>query len=208
MTKRNDLTGKIFGFLEVLMLDETRKKTWVCKCKCGKIRCVAASDLTRKNRRGTRGCYSCSAMGKRITHGLTGTPEYRTWASVVSRCLDSSNSAYRYYGARGIKVDPKFLGKNGFVCFLAEVGNRPKGKTIDRIDNNKGYEPGNLRWATPAEQSRNLSRNKWIELEGQRLCLKDASVKIGIGLGRIRYYANTRKVTLQEAINHFIKMRE
>lgn len=88
-------------------------------------------------------------------HGWANTPTYRTWTSMLSRCSDPRNASYKRYGGRGIRVCGRWQGANGFVNFLADMGERPADKTLDRIDGNGNYEPDNCRWATKAEQTAN-----------------------------------------------------
>ena len=88
----------------------------------------------------------------RVYHGLSKTPTYRTWISMHTRCTDPANASFIYYGAKGVSVCERW---NDLGNFIADMGMRPEGKTIDRLDNNLGYEPGNCRWATVYEQQRN-----------------------------------------------------
>jgi hypothetical protein len=87
------------------------------------------------------------------THGMRHSTEYKTWCSIIGRCTNKRNPSYPRYGGKGVTICAEW--RRDFAAFFAEVGPRPEGKTIDRIDNAKGYEPGNCRWATPTEQSRN-----------------------------------------------------
>ncbi len=104
--------------------------------------------------------------------------EYRIWQAIKDRCLNSHNKSYEHYGGRGISVCPEW--RDSFEIFFAYVGPRPTPKhSIDRIDNDKGYGPGNVRWATQPEQSRNTSKNRLIEIDGRRLCLTDWAILYG-----------------------------
>lgn len=91
------------------------------------------------------------------THGMTKSPEYRTWRGMNSRCHCASDGSYALYGGRGIFVCPEWRGAGGFDAFFAYMGFRPDGHEIDRIDGGRGYEPGNVRWVTRAENERNKS---------------------------------------------------
>jgi hypothetical protein len=102
---------------------------------------------------------------------------------MMKRCTIPSAKQYSYYGGRGIKIFEKWL---NFECFLADMGNRPEGKTIDRIDNNGNYEPGNCRWATRREQSRNKTNNRILSLNGREMCVMDWAEEIGITESALR----------------------
>ena len=93
------------------------------------------------------------------------SPEYRVWAGMLTRCYNENNKTYCRYGGRGITVCDRW--RNSFLAFLEDMGPRPSLKhTLDRIDNNGNYEPGNCRWATMIEQARNKSTSLWLELGG------------------------------------------
>lgn len=93
---------------------------------------------------------------RRVNHGLGGTPTYRSWYTMLRRCTDPNDIGWVHYGARGIAVCDRWLSLEAFV---SDMGLRPDGLTLDRIDLDKGYEPGNCRWATPTEQNRHRRFN-------------------------------------------------
>lgn len=165
--KKIDITGKRFGRLVVLK--DSGKRTpsggtlWLCRCDCGEIRIVWSHAL----RHGTTkscGCYqrelgSSLAARALLKHGHTTgqamSPTYTSWSAMKKRCLNSTHPDWSNYGGRGITVCNRWLGKHGFENFLADMGKRPEGRTLDRIDVNGNYERTNCRWATPAVQNAN-----------------------------------------------------
>lgn len=111
------------------------------------------------------------------THGYSRTPTYRTWSAMRKRCLTITDMEYSAYGGRGISICESWT---RFENFLADMGEKPLGKSLDRIDNNGNYEPMNCRWATPRQQSNNTRWNKYIEFNGQRKTISAWSLELGI----------------------------
>ncbi len=107
-------------------------------------------------------------------HGHAGggkkTPTYNSWQSMIARCTDPRNKAYANYGGRGIQVCERWM---SFDAFLADMKDRPAGKSLDRINNNEGYCPENCRWATATEQHRNTRCDRLISVHGKTLCVAD-----------------------------------
>ncbi len=151
---RINLTGKVFGQLEVLSFygREPQGALWSCRCQCGKIRVVRSSRL-RSGR--THSCGSCS----KITHGMVNVPEYIVWKGMRQRCHDPNHKNYADYGGRGIKICKRW---DSFELFYQDIGPRPSDKhSIDRKNNLGHYTPGNCCWSTATEQANNRRKRRW-----------------------------------------------
>lgn len=117
-----------------------------------------------------------SALHGHTTH--TGSsPTYKSWHTMKQRCTNPRNPQYKDYGGRGITLDPRW---EKFSCFLADMGVRPEGTTLDRIDNNLGYGPSNCRWVSRKLQQRNRRTNRWITHNGETKLLTDWATQLGI----------------------------
>jgi hypothetical protein len=158
MTALIDLTGKRFGRLLVVARAENGRggrRRWVCVCDCGNTTTVFGHCLRRRDATRSCGCLAREQTRVRsLKHGCFGSPEYISWVAMKARCTNPNNKAFPDYGGRGIAVCGKW--RASFIDFLAYVGPRPKGTTLDRWpDKNGNYEPGNVRWATPKQQRGN-----------------------------------------------------
>jgi hypothetical protein len=112
-------------------------------------------------------------------------PEYWIWHSMIQRCHNQNNKQFGFYGGRGIAVCREW--RESYSAFFSHIGHRPSPKySIDRIDNDRGYEPGNVRWATSREQARNTRRARLIKHAGQELSIAEWSRKVGIGQDTLR----------------------
>lgn len=163
MRPRIDYTGQLFGKLTVLSeaIPKFRKdrnaaiRRLVCRCNCGNQMIVAVPDLKSGNTLSC-GCYKIEATKRaNSTHGMSRSrPEYRVWWGMIQRCEYERHGSYERYGGRGITVCRRW--RRSFEAFFEDMGARPSKKySIDRIDNEGNYEPGNCRWATGKEQFAN-----------------------------------------------------
>lgn len=163
-----NLVGHRFHRLTVQKLSEKRNKCgqtrWECLCDCGKITVVDGPALKRGHTRSC-GCYHIERqkMTKNLRHGHAKStnrkpsPTYRSWDSMLGRCLNPADQFYHRYGGRGIKVCERWL---KFENFLTDMGERQKGYSIDRVDIDGNYCPENCEWVTRGENTRRMSRDR------------------------------------------------
>ena len=187
-----DLTDKKFGRLKVLEIAEQNKKgqhKWICRCICGNIIKIFGSDL-RSFHTQSCGCLKKDLTIKRnTTHKMTNSNEFKIWQAMKTRCYNQQTTRYKDYGGRGITICNEW--KNSFETFYEDMGKRPKGLSIDRIDNDKGYFKENCMWATQKQQARNMRTNRNIIYKGEVFCLTDWAEKLNIKkqtlASRLRY---------------------
>lgn len=156
-----------------------------CRCGCGVEKSVELNALRHGK---TLSCRKCSARRRRQTvrrHGHTvgyrRSPEYETWRNMAERCIWPGHKSYARYGGRGITVHPSWLGRGGFEQFLEHIGRRPSPRhSLDRIDNDGHYLPGNVRWATASEQAQNRRSTRWFTIGGETLCLTEWARRYGL----------------------------
>jgi|SRR5262245_16113233 len=178
-----DLTGQVFGDWLVVRFDGRRRETsqWWCRCVCGTERAVGASNLKRGLSQGC-GCQKSAKIARRFTtHGRSRTAEHRTWVAMRQRCHNPKASKYADYGGRGIRVCARW--RISFQAFLADVGPKPgPAYSLERVNNNGHYEPGNVRWATPREQCLNKRNNRVVTFRGIDLPLSEWCRRVGLNM--------------------------
>lgn len=162
MQRLIDLTGQKFDLLTVMRMagkNEWGKILWLCNCDCGKEKTIIGASL-KNGRTQSCGCKHKAIVSNYNTkHGHNKdnrpSPTYNSWHSMIQRCTNPNHCRWKYYGGRGISVCKSW---RRFDNFLRDMGKRPVGKSIDRIDTNGNYCPSNCRWATPSQQQKNTRR--------------------------------------------------
>jgi hypothetical protein len=173
-------------------------------CSCGTERIVEGRSL-KSGRSQSCGCKKGTAITLANTkHGMHKSKTYFIWVSMLCRCRSPTAIGFHNYGGRGIKVCDEW---RDFTVFLRDMGEKPDGLSLERMDNEKGYEPSNCRWATVADQARNTRRTKWVVLRGERMCAKDAARALSMSATTFKWYTRTHNVTLQQAVDHYASTR-
>lgn len=204
---KNDLTGKRFGNLVAINFvpDNSGYAKFNFLCDCGKQKTIMSQHVI--------GGFttSCGCNHKKImknlhfTHGHGGRgkkrhPTYSSWASMMGRCEWSGHPTYAQYGAKGIRVFDKW---KRFEGFLDDMGERPYGTSIDRIDNNQGYLPGNCRWSTRKEQALNKSATIKVVFEGNVVVVQELCEKLGLSIPAVTSRAWRRGKNYALALQSF-----
>jgi len=132
------------------------------------------------------------------THGMTGTPTYTSWAEMKQRCYNPNDPFFGRYGGRGIAVCDRW--RNSFEAFLEDMGVRPCGTTIDRVNNDEHYSPGNCRWATHKEQARHRRNSVMLTFQGETMCIAAWAEHVGLNRKTLEKRLNHHGFTVEEAL--------
>lgn len=180
-----DRTGEVVGRLTVIERAGTKqyqssnkRSMWLCQCACGNKIVTSARNLNEKSVLSCGCLQREAASSANTTHGESRNPLYKVWTEMKQRCLNPSDVNFHHYGGRGIKVCERW--RNSFRDFLSDVGKRPVGTSLDRINNDGDYEPSNVRWASASQQLANTRRVRKFEVGGEVLCIREISQKYGI----------------------------
>ena len=185
--KAKDITGEIFGRLTVIApvgrYAKNRSIIWRCNCSCGNTKDIMAQSITRGATLSC-GCLNSERVSQRATkHGEIKHSLYKTWVSMRSRCNNKNNDAYKNYGARGISICGRW---DDFMAFVEDMGDKPDGFTLDRIDNTDNYYPENCKWSSREEQNNNKRTNVILELDGKSLTVAEWSRKLNVKTTTLR----------------------
>lgn len=180
--KVKDMHGKRYGRLTAIAflgMNHRHHAMWKCECDCGTTM-IAYGYALRHNHTKSCGCLSrefAKAMGDaNIRHGHCRrverhSPEHKTWSGMIQRCCNPNHTEYHSYGGRGITICAEWV--DSFETFLRDMGNRPAGCSLDRIDVDGGYNKSNCRWATQKEQCRNMRTNRMLTFNGESRCVAE-----------------------------------
>lgn len=201
-----DLTGKQYGKLTVLYRgpDKIRPSgvavpRWYCRCSCGNPNpsLIEGGDLRRKDANHTVSC-GCGGDGiagsKNKTHGLSTTGAYSSFIDMHSRCTNIKNKEFINYGARGITVCDRWAKtEEGVINFMADMGERPLGGSLERLDVNKGYHPDNCVWIPMSNQARNTRFTRLLEFRENQVPMSDVARALFVSPSYIAYYLSRGK---------------
>lgn len=203
--RRLHLAGRKFGRLTVLSFSHIhhtsrgQQTVWNLKCDCGRETTAYTGSL-RSSGLISCGCAISDALRKRnTTHGMSRRPEYIVWKTMISRCENPRNDDFHNYGGRGISVCKEW--RNDFARFLLDMGERPPGLTIERIDSNKGYQPDNCKWVPRSEQSRNRRCVRRIDVRGRLMTHREIGEMLGVPAGTVRAYFWRSNCSFEEFIS-------
>lgn len=191
------MEGKKFNKLYVIKRVENNKHNsiqYLCKCDCGNTAIVLKDNLKNSI---TKSC-GCIKKGINKTHGKSSHELYATWHTMKRRCYDTKCKDYKDYGGRGIKVCSRWL--ESITNFIEDMGQRPKGHTIDRIDNNGNYEPNNCHWVDRKHQQRNTRKNVYYFYNGEAKTLKEWSNVLNLPFYKLRYRVRDKNMSIGEAL--------
>ena len=172
--QRKSYVGHNFGRVTVASESFGRPHRVRGACACGKTKVFRLYDLKRG---ATRSC-GCLHRELMSSHGFGNSPEYHVWWNMIRRCYNKKQAHFEHYGGRGITVCERW--KESVANFLFDMGPRPHGATLDRIDNNGNYEPGNCRWATDDEQRNNKGTSRFLTVRGRTLTISQWSRECGV----------------------------
>jgi len=180
----SNLAGQQFGRLWCLGLAGSKSgkcSYWLCECECGEFVFISTTQLQRPDSKATKSC-GCLHKGVNKTHGYSKTIIHKAWSDRKQRCFNPNSPDYPDYGGRGITMCERWLIFENFLeDVLAEIGESPSSRhTLDRVNNNGNYEPGNIKWSTPQEQARNRRSSKIITFRDTTLTLAAWAERIGV----------------------------
>ena len=205
VNQKNIKAGDVFERLTAVRFFEWKRKNgdrWVFLCVCGVEKVINVRSVMTGDTRSC-GCLRDEKIRNvYLSHGMSRTSEHNIWLGITQRCCNPLNKLWEWYGGRGISMCERW---RKFENFYADMGPRPVGMSVERVDNEKGYSPENCKWASRHDQTRNKRNNIIVQYEEQSMCLKDFAVKIGIKYHILYYRMAIKGWTLEKAITKKIR---
>ena len=167
--------GDKYNYLTAIKFSHKIKTSqcWFFKCDCGNEKVFFVNSVKQGN---SKSC-GCLKIEKATIHGMEGTKTYKSWNAMKTRCLNKNDKGYKNYGGRGITICPEWM---KFENFYKDMGERPKDRSIDRIDNDGNYNKENCHWATRTEQQNNKRNNRFLTYQGKTQNIKQWSEELNI----------------------------
>jgi len=188
MGKRIDEVGNVYGRLTVVSetgQDDYGNYQWNCLCSCGQTTEVKGGSL-RKGDTKSCGCLQRDISRDQLkTHGMSNTQTYERWVAMRQRCINPTNESYPNYGGRGISVCDDWV--DSFETFYSDMGAKPEGRSLDRVDNNGDYNKDNCRWATKTEQDNNKRTNKLLTYDERTQTLAQWCSELNLSSTAVAY---------------------
>lgn len=188
-----DISGNKYNMLTVIGYVGDGK--WNCSCECGNEKIIRTAKITGG---WTKSC-GCIKKNNAKKHGYSRKTEYNIWQNMKARCYNRDSASYKLYGARGITVCDRWL--ESFENFIEDMGNKPDGMSLERIDNNSGYSKDNCMWATHTEQALNRRTNTTVSFMGEELPLKAMCIKHGLGYKKVYARINKLGWSVEDALS-------
>jgi hypothetical protein len=198
-----------YGLLTPIELSYKKRKYdeyWLFKCDCGNIKISRLYDVKR-GKINSCGCIHKKQLAERnkanAKHGYFGTPTYNSWSAIIERCYNPNSGNYNMYGAKSITMCERW--RSSFENFLEDMGDRPPGTSIDRIDVYANYEPENCRWVDAKTQARNRTNNVRYEYDGKNLTLPEWSEITGIKASTMHSRIRKQGWSIDDALTRKVK---
>ena len=211
MPPKRDLIGQKLGRLFVVKEAQSVRlpcgrlnRRYFCHCECGAEKIIDAHHLMRGRIRSCGCLKKETSRDRMLKHGLSriqGKPpkEYTAWQNMKARCCDETNIGYKNYGGRGIKICDRWL--HNYENFLIDMGPRPRGTSLDRINNDGNYEPGNCRWATRKEQANNCRNNTLVEWKGEKYTMSEFCRKHSLPYRKFQHLSARKGLSPEELLS-------